>query len=79
VSSRPKAATAASATARTWSKSVTSAGTVTTCPPAAVISSASDPSAVAVRAEATTRAPAAAKRLAASRPMPLEAPITTTT
>ena len=79
VSSRPYLSTARSATASIWAGSVTSATTAVAVPPAASISATSDLSPGSPRAATTTFAPCSAKRRAVARPMPLEAPITTTT
>src|SRR5215210_654520 len=79
VSSLPYSSTARAATARTCPKSAASATTAVAWPPPSRISSTSDVSPSSPLAETTTFAPRPARRRAASRPMPLEAPITTTT
>ena len=74
----PNASTAASASARTWSHSVTSHGTASARPdPPSSAATASMRS--ADRAASTTRCPAAAAPRAIASPMPLDAPVTSTT
>lgn len=77
-SMRPSSDTARAASASTWSLSATSVGTATARAPSprhccAVSSSVGPP-----RAASTRFAPRSAKRTAAARPMPLEAPVRTT-
>src|SRR5215212_8282982 len=79
VSSLPYSSTARSATAFTRSYSEVSAGTEIASPPSAWISLTRESSPSSPRAETTTLAPLRANRRAVSRPMPLEAPIRTTT
>jgi hypothetical protein len=79
VSSRPYSVTARCATRRIWAGSVTSATSAHASPPPARISSTSDRSPASPRAATTTFAPCAANPAAVARPIPLEAPITTTT
>ena len=79
VSSLPYSSTARSATAFTCSKSEVSAGTAIASPPSDLISPTRESSPSSLLAEATTFAPLLANLMAASRPMPLEAPINATT
>ena len=74
-SMRPKRAFASAKQARTSSRFVTSAGSTAVSPPA---SRATSSSAARRRATSATRAPAAAKASATARPMPLDAPVTST-
>src|SRR5215210_2945681 len=79
VSSLPYSCTARSATAFTCSNSEVSATTAVASPPLPRISSTNEQSPGSLLAEATTFVPLLANRRAVSRPMPLEAPISTTT
>ncbi|GAO25486.1 hypothetical protein ALISP_5306 [Alicycliphilus sp. B1] len=76
---RPKWRTALSARACTASASVTSVGMPSARPPSAWQASATGASVSALRAASTTRAPRRAKASAVAWPMPLEAPVITTT
>lgn len=78
-SMRPNAATAVAARACTAASSVTSVGTTRASPPAARHSSATTSRALALRDARTSRAPRRAWRCAVARPMPLDAPVMTTT
>ncbi len=77
-STGPHALVAASKAAATWAGSVTSAGTATAWPPSATIRAAASSSSARRRATRATRAPAAPKATAVARPMPLDAPVTST-
>src|SRR5215213_6245597 len=79
MSSLPYSSTARSATAFTCSNCEVSAGTARASPPSRLISSTKEPSPSSPRAETTTFAPFRANLRAVSLPMPLEAPIRTTT
>src|SRR3954453_1394552 len=68
-----------SATCRTWSGSATSQTTNVASPPWALISATRLISPGSLRAATTSLAPRAASSSADSRPMPLDAPTTTTT
>ena len=75
-SSPPIAAAAASTTACALSGSETSPTTATAVPPAAVIRSTVSFVRASSRPPQATAAPSAANRTATSRPIPLEAPVT---
>src|SRR4051812_13384764 len=79
VSNRPNSATAAAATAATSCWRPTSATTGSAWPPDRRISLASSCRACSFRAARTTFAPRCAAHRAVTRPMPLEAPVMTTT
>ena len=79
MSSRPKAARAASARPAAASRSLRSAGTTAARRPAASICLATSTSCDSVRAEITTSAPASASATADAAPMPRPAPVTTAT
>src|SRR3954454_8655400 len=79
VSSRPYSVTARCATRCIWAGSVTSATSAVASPPSARISSTSERSPCSPRAATTTLAPSFANLAAVARPIPLDAPMTTTT
>jgi hypothetical protein len=79
VSKPPKRAIVSSTTCSMRVRSATSAATGCASPPCARISAAMSASVAALRATSTTRAPRLAAVSAVARPMPLEAPVTTTT
>jgi hypothetical protein len=79
VSKPPSSRAAVRATRSTSAGTPTSAGTALAVPPAAPISAASASSAAALRAVSTSRAPRAAAIRAVTSPMPLDAPVMTTT
>src|SRR5262249_57964155 len=79
VSIRPKWLTASRARCSTWAHSATSVGTTWARPPVMVISEARSLKAASSREAITTAAPRSAKREAAVRPIPGEAPARTTT
>src|SRR2546423_1467110 len=76
---RPYVSTPARASASTCSRSETSHGKVRHSPPRDRQSTAVSSSSAARRAASTRRAPFPARASAVSRPIPLEAPVTTTT
>src|SRR5262245_6376204 len=78
-SRRPQASTAPSIRARTEAASSTSAGMTRAAPPALVTSAATVASRSARRAPRTTRIPARPHATAVAAPIPLEAPVMTTT
>src|SRR4051812_12490098 len=79
VSMRPNRCTAAAARACTWSHSATSVTTARARPPARSLSAAAFSRASRLRAARTTAAPFSQRSAAVARPMPDEAPVTTTT
>ncbi len=78
-SSRPNVSTARATSARESASIVTSPGTASARPPAAVIARTTSSSRSARRARSTTAAPSAASARAVARPMPAEAPVMATT
>jgi hypothetical protein len=78
-STRPHSASAASTRARTSVRSVTSTRRLRAVPPAASIPAAMASSRSVRRAPSMTLAPWAARSRAIASPMPLDAPVTTTT
>src|SRR5215217_2331836 len=76
---RPKRSAAWRARSCTASLSVTSVGTTSARPPAALHSSAVSRRLCSLRAASTTLAPCSARACAVVLPMPLEAPVMTTT
>src|SRR5215213_6564127 len=79
VSIRPNTSPLGRASSSTASSTATSVGTTSTRPPAASHSWATSRRLPSLLAASTMRAPCSAKSLAAALPMPLEAPVTTTT
>src|SRR6185437_4936492 len=75
----PKVSTACRASSSTSSSRVTSVGTTRACPPNFSHSRAASFSARLLRAASTSEAPCLANSWAATRPIPLDAPVITTT
>jgi len=75
----PKVSTACRASSSTSSSRVTSVGTTKACPPSFSHSRAASFSARLLRAASTTEALRRANSWAATRPIPLDAPVITTT
>ncbi len=78
-SRRPKSATVCSTSATTAASCVTSVGTASARPPAALIAAATSAICWRVRAASTTAAPSRANASAIARPMPRPAPVTIAT